>query len=209
MSLSAEFQVLLDAIYKRFDESEQKIMDEISNLKVVNEQMKCRMEEAEKTIERQNEVILQMERRLNGNNLIIHGLNEIEEEHLEENVIGVLNNKLGVRLKSDDIQQVYRLGKKNVSASKSRPIKLQLGNHKTKLMIVRERRKLAGTSIYINEDLPIQLRLREAEKRRLLKGERGVKRLLNQSSEADEPGETISQNNKRRNDNIMVSGRKN
>lgn len=72
MALSPELQALLDAIYNaRFDESECKLLDEISNLKAVNEQIKCRIEEAEKKIERQNEVMLQMERRLNGNNLWI------------------------------------------------------------------------------------------------------------------------------------------
>lgn len=58
--------------------------------------------------------------------VIIYGLNEIEDEHLEANVIGLVNNKLGWMLGSDDIQQVYRLGKANVGTSKSKPIKLQL-----------------------------------------------------------------------------------
>lgn len=110
---------------------------------------------------------------------------------------------------SDDIQHVYciQATKSNVGTRKSRPIKLQHIYHKAKLSIVKERKKLAGTSIYINEDLPMQLRLREAENRRLLKNERGLKRFLNQSDETDDPGDTISQDAKRRNDDIRSGGK--
>lgn len=208
MELNEQNKALLEAIYKRFDESERKITEELNNLKIVNEQLKVRVEDAERRLEHQNETILQLERRLNGNNLIIHGIDEVEESRLEENIIGLLKNKLGVELRTHDIQQVHRLGKV-INPHKARPVKVNLTNYKAKAMIVRERTKLAGTSIYINEDLPKELRLRAAEKRKSRNEVRGVKRFLNQSAgEVYEVGDSIIQDAKRRNENNVTNGEK-
>lgn len=208
MELNEQNKALLEAIYKRFDESERKITEELNNLKIVNEQLKVRVEDAERRLEHQNETILQLERRLNGNNLIIHGIDEVEESRLEENIIGLLKNKLGVELRTHDIQQVHRLGKV-INPHKARPVKVNLTNYKAKAMIVRERTKLAGTSIYINEDLPKELRLRAAEERKSRNEVRGVKRFLNQSAgEVYEVGDSIIQDAKRRNENNVTNGEK-
>lgn len=210
MELNDQNKALLDAIYKRFDESERKITEELNNLKIINEQLKKRVVETEKKIEVQNETILQLEKRLNNNNLIIHGMEEKEndEVQLEENITGFLNNKLGVELKTDNIQQVYRIGKIN-NQNKPRPVKLNLSNYRTKEMITSQRRKLAGTSVFINDDLPKELRLRAAEKRRKLVNERGIKRYLNESAEqAQDLEDRITQDNKRINGGKGIGGKK-
>lgn len=60
MELNEKHKVLLtamiDAVYKRFDENEKKLMDEINNLKLANIELKTRLETSERNIEAQNKL---------------------------------------------------------------------------------------------------------------------------------------------------------
>ncbi|XP_044736923.1 uncharacterized protein LOC123298890 [Chrysoperla carnea] len=155
----------------------------------------------EKTVQNQKEVILQLEKRLNSNNIIIHGVDENKDDTgLEDALIDLLNSKLAVNIKKHDVQQVYRLGNDKYNA---RPIKVLLNNHKTKLSIMKEKKKLAGTPIFINDDLPKELRIREADERRKKReaySKRGSKRPVAQSSsEMDDTVDKITQDIKRKN----------
>lgn len=195
MDLGAQNKALLDAIYKRFDENECKIMQEINGLKQVNEQLVGRCVKLEKESEMQRETILLLEKRINANNVIIHGIDEKESEmHLEEEVVQLLNCKLDINIKGDDIEYVGRIGK--VVKDKNRPIKLQFAHQKIKTTIMREKRRLAGSEIFINDDLPRVLRIRDAERRKKNKESRtqnGIKRLATQSSNEGEVGEGMIQ----------------
>lgn len=201
MDLNEQNKIMLDAILKRFDENEKRLMEEINSLKVANEGLRNRVDVMEKTVQNQKEVILQLEKRLNSNNIIIHGVDENKDDTgLEDALIDLLNSKLAVNIKKHDVQQVYRLGNNKYNA---RPIKVLLNNHKTKLSIMKEKKKLAGTSIFINDDLPKELRIREADERRKKReaySKRGSKRPVAQSSsEMDDTVDKITQDIKRKN----------
>lgn len=201
MDLNEQNKIMLDAILKRFDENEKRLMEEINSLKVANEGLRNRVDVMEKTVQNQKEVILQLEKRLNSNNIIIHGVDENKDDTgLEDALIDLLNSKLAVNIKEHDVQQVYRLGNNKYNA---RPIKVLLNNHKTKLSIMKEKKKLAGTSIFINDDLPKELRIREADERRKKReaySKRGSKRPVAQSSsEMDDTVDKITQDIKRKN----------
>lgn len=201
MELSAENKILLEAIYKRFDENEAKLKEEINKLKTANEELKHRIESSEKKIVSQNEIILQLQKRINSNNIIIHGIEPmVNEANLEDAVIDLLNSKLELHVNRNDIQQVYQLGNNKRS---NNPIKVTLNSHKMKLNIFKEKKKLMGTSIFINNDLPKELRIREAEERKKRKesnAKRGHKRPGTQSSnEIDEMDDKIKQDQKRSN----------
>lgn len=185
-SLSAESQNIIDVILKRFDENESRIMSEIATLKEGNAQLRNKCDVLEKRLETQDETILQMERRLNRNNVIIYGIDEKEmESELAKNIVEVLNTKLEIDINKGDIEQVYRIGKRKINES-PRPIRLLLINNIVKNKIVQTKSKLKGTKIFINDDLPKTLRIREAEKRRKRMESNGKtinKRLMGQSSE--------------------------
>lgn len=143
-----------------------------------------------------------MEKKLRSNNLIIHGVVNGDDSCLEGTVVDLLNNKLGVDINKNEIQQIYRLGKLK-DEQHIRPIKLSLSNHKMKLKIMKEKKKLTGTTIFINDDLPKQLRIREAEKRRMRRESperRGHKIPVAQSSnDLDDSIEKVTQVMKRSN----------
>lgn len=90
-------------------------------------------------------------------NLIIFGIQEGEENYweLENRVINVLNNIID-NFTYNDVDFIYRLGKRE--ENQNRPIKIGLIAWRKKLEILGNTKKLKGTSIYIEEDLPKDIR---------------------------------------------------
>lgn len=203
MELTGESKVLLETILSTMQAMESKLMNEIKSLKEVNEQLQSRCSNLEKTVQHQNETILQLQKRIDSNNIIIHGIDEIDDSSkLEDIVIGIVNEKMNIELKSEEIEEIFRIGQ--VKGLSPRPIKIRMVNKKSKLNIIKNRSKLKGTKIFINDDLPKILRIREAEKRRQAYEKRSRyngKRLLPQSSgECEEVESKIIQNAKKIND---------
>ncbi|CAH1106422.1 unnamed protein product [Psylliodes chrysocephalus] len=93
------------------------------------------------------------ERKLKINNLIIYGLPEEEEENqyfLINAILNLTNNTLKVSLHTGEINNIYRIGKKN---SNSRPVLLSLISYLKKKEILNNCTNLRGTSIKIVKDL--------------------------------------------------------
>lgn len=90
-------------------------------------------------------------------NIIIHGLKEpsVKSELLEDQVLDFFKKELGILLGKRDIDRVYRLGSKQI---KECPVKVQLSSLKIKDQITKNRRKLKGTGMACNDDIPKQLR---------------------------------------------------
>jgi len=94
-------------------------------------------------------------------NVVIYGLEERDrnEEELTEIILRMLNEGMGVRILQEDMDGVTRLGRYN--HQKIRPILVALTTMKAKKAIMRSRRNLKGTKIYIEEDLTVETRARE------------------------------------------------
>ena len=130
---------------------------------------------------------------MNKQNIIVHGLPPLgQRETISDSyIVDALNEKLNLNLNIEDIHDVYRLGKEEAN----KPIKVCLANMKIKKLIMGNKKKLAGTKIYINDDLPKELRIRNSEERK--KRINKNKRLIRGSTD-EEDSTTIKQANKKK-----------
>jgi hypothetical protein len=92
-------------------------------------------------------------------NLIIKGLNETEknQKELEESVLAFINSKVQVPIETRDIDVVFRVGKKQNYSNKKRHIIIKLTSERKKNEIMRNKIKLKGTDIYIDNDYPKEM----------------------------------------------------
>lgn len=163
---------LLRAIFEKLEATENNLKGEIQGLKgeiqelsKFNEFIVEKCTKLEKTCEDQQRTILDLQKQINKKNIIIHGIIPDEnEKSLESNVVKVLNEKLEMSLTTEKIEQVYRLGKN--SENKNKPIKVEFVSYKDKMEVFKNRAMLKGTKIFINNDLPYELRIKEMEERK-------------------------------------------
>jgi hypothetical protein len=101
------------------------------------------MEEKAMVLESQ----LQYSRR---NCLIVTGVRETKGENTDEVIKSFAASKLGVTVEDMDIDRTHRLGKPGM---KPRPIIVKLTRYNTRLKIMKERRKLKGQKMGIQEHL--------------------------------------------------------
>ncbi len=86
----------------------------------------------------------------------VTGVDEENEENLQKKVVKIAKNKLGMKIKEEDLQEVYRAGKKKTN--KTRDIVIQFTKKCTRDVYLQHRKKIPRTPdpkarMYINEDL--------------------------------------------------------
>ncbi|KAM7302801.1 uncharacterized protein ISCGN_018309 [Ixodes scapularis] len=123
-----------------------------------------KIQSLEETIKHQNDRLIDFENRSRRNNLIIYGLPEDDkgsEDDLKHKVIKELFDvKLGVQVMS--LERIHRLGyKRNESC---RPVIMKLFNYNEKLSVLKNCKKLKGTTISVSSDYAKETR----EKRKKL-----------------------------------------
>lgn len=91
--------------------------------------------------------ILASKRNIIKNNIIVTGL-PVEAGELVETTISQLNSLLNINLTIDNINDLYKLGKKSNS-----PIKIEFVSYIVKKKVIENRSKLRGKEIFINDDL--------------------------------------------------------
>ncbi|XP_045482920.1 protein unc-13 homolog C-like [Harmonia axyridis] len=84
------------------------------------------------------------------NNICIYNLDEEIEEKTSEQVINLLNNRMKINIKKEDIIKAQRVGVKN---DKTRPIIVKFEKYQHKAMVLKNCKLLRGTKIGIAEDL--------------------------------------------------------
>lgn len=183
------FTKICEKIEKSEKSIKSELKSEIMDVKSMCQAMQKKYEELETKVKEQQDTILLMQKNMNKKNIIIHGVHEFprEKDNLKGEVVSFINEKLEVNLGLEKVESVYRMGRS--TGLSIAPIKLSLTEYKVKMEVLSKRVKLKGTSIYINEDLPKELRMRNAEIRRRSKmngGENFKKRLMVQSSEEEE-----------------------
>lgn len=187
----------IDIILQKIVNYEKKI-DQIKN---ICQQILYENKELTEKVKKQEKTINYLQTLVNSRNLVVHGIQEDEKDEyeLQNNIINIINEKLEIKCEEKDIDMAFRIGKKSTRA---RPIKIVLFSNRKKEEIYNGRKKLKGTSIYVNRDLPIEIRKELKEKRLSYKKEMektSAKRVMTQSSEENEepPREKIEQENKK------------
>lgn len=105
----------------------------------------------------QNEKILALEERNRRNNVLILGVEEGEQNvyELEKSIIGIMESKLNVKIKENDINFINRIGRKS---NVTRPVLVAFTTWRMKREILKVKRNLQNTNIVIKEDFSKEMR---------------------------------------------------
>ena len=88
------------------------------------------------------------------NTVRIRGIPEALNEDTDGLVKDVATRKLDVQLTKHDFVRSHRVGRKSEEKDTPRDVIVRFTSHNTKVAVMRNARKLKGTHIFINEDLP-------------------------------------------------------
>lgn len=106
-------------------------------------------------IEKQDNRINKLESGTRKKNVIVYGMQEENNEHindLKEKINWLLNNKMELDIKREEIDDFFRLGKKT-EEKKNRPIIIKMISNWRKTEIMMNKKKLRGTRIFIENDM--------------------------------------------------------
>ena len=119
---------------------------EITQLKRTLNSLNLRLDKADRALDRQE----QYSRR---NYLLIHGIDEENQENTDEVVISVLKKEMDEEITHLDIDRSHRLGNRKLDKSKPRPIIIKFSRYNVKARIFKNKRKLKEKRISITESL--------------------------------------------------------
>lgn len=165
--LQEQVQTISDKMEK-VQETMNTIRIENSDLKKKNEQLETEITELKSTIETLNIKLIKK-------NIVIFGLQEVENENLPETVSRLITNDLQIPdFKSSEISDVARIGKQ--IGEKPRNILVELTTKIRKNMILKNAHKLKGSDIFIQHEFTKQtLEERKALKPYLLETKKNGK----------------------------------
>lgn len=157
-SISYRIDILEGKIFDKESEND-KLRGEIDRLKTQLKEQQEENDSMRSTVERSedriNERMNDLEQYSRINNIRIDGVDENNGEkatETEEKVVNVLNEMMpDLNLKTEEIEIAHRLGKSK--KGKPRQIIVQFSSRSTKVEILKRRKMLKGSSIYVNEDL--------------------------------------------------------
>ncbi|CAH2096389.1 unnamed protein product [Euphydryas editha] len=135
-------------------------------------QIEIKTNQLEQKIEAQQKTIDFIDKQMRKRNIIFFGVPELEKnyEDLLRVILEVINEKMNVICQNWEIETVARLGK---NKGKIRPVVVTMTTTSRKLQILKNRKALENTSMYIKEDYtPAVL-----QKRKELQGELQRRRL--------------------------------
>ena len=135
--------------FARLQDEVKELREECAFIRQENKDLKAKNERLEKMITEMDRKVDDLEGRSKWNNLIIHGLVRAEKE-TGEDCEGVLRDLITDRLElADDIQfdRAHRL-----SAKPNSPMVPRCTFFKDKVKILKAKRKLQGTNVFIGED---------------------------------------------------------
>ena len=87
------------------------------------------------------------------NCLVLRGVNESNDKNINEIIIKIFSEELGVEIKVDDLDRSLRLGKPKRKDNKLRPITVKFPRYAVKSEIFMKKRKLKGKRLLITESL--------------------------------------------------------
>ena len=119
---------------------------EIAELKSTINSLNTRLDKANRVLDRQK----QYPRR---NCLLIHGIEEENQENTDEVVINVLKKEMDKEITHQDIDSSHRLGNQKLDKSKPQPITINFSRYNVRAKIFKNKRNLKGKRISITESL--------------------------------------------------------
>ncbi|KAK9685442.1 hypothetical protein QE152_g38045 [Popillia japonica] len=131
----------MSVLINKYEEKITDLREEISDLKNKNLQI-------EKECNKKVDTLEQHSRR---NNLRFFGLEEADNENVENLIVAVLSQNLNVKVSASCIDRCHRVGKKVKDGARS--IIVKFASWKFKNEVFRNKSKLKGTKIRIAEDL--------------------------------------------------------
>ena len=87
------------------------------------------------------------------NCLILHGVNESNDENTDEILIKTFSEELGVEIKEDDLGRSHKVGNPKRKNNKPRPIVVKFARYAVRREIFMNKRKLKGKRLLITESL--------------------------------------------------------
>ena len=117
---------------------------EIAELKSTINSLNVRLDKADRALDRQE----QYSRR---NCLLIHGIDEENQENTDEVVINVLKKEMDEEITHLDIDRSHRLGNRKLDKSKPRPIIIKFSRYNVRARIFKNKRKLEGKRTSVTE----------------------------------------------------------
>lgn len=152
--MKSEFSQKFTAIESRITDSEGRITTQITthmNQKFDN--LGKEIEHLRTELENQEKRLSFMEKQNVQRNLVFFGIEENEKSYfqLQENILDIINNKLKIKTDVLEIQSVKRFGS---TEKKPRPISVSLTTLGKKIQILKNKKSLEGSSIYIQEEFP-------------------------------------------------------
>lgn len=85
------------------------------------------------------------------NNLRFFGLKETDSENVDDIIMQLIQEKLNININLVDIERAHRIGKK--SATNVRPVIVKFSSYRMRELVLRARRSLKGSKIFVHEDL--------------------------------------------------------
>ena len=131
---------------------------EIAELKSTINSLNVRLDKADRALDRQE----QYSRR---NCLLIHGIDEENQENTDEVVINVLKKEMDEEITHLDIDRSHCLGNRKFDTSKPRPIIIKFSRYNVRARIFKNKRKLKGKRTSVTESLT-KTRMEKLEKAR-------------------------------------------
>ena len=119
---------------------------EIAELKSTINSLNVRLDKADRALDRQE----QYSRR---NCLLIHGIDEENQENTDEVVINVLKKEMDEEITHLDIDRSHRLGNRKLDKSKPRPIIIKFSRYNVRARIFKNKKKLKGKRTSVTESL--------------------------------------------------------
>ena len=132
---------------------------ELEQFKAISETVTSRLQEE---IIKLKSKIDDQEQRSRNMCLLVHGIDEKDDEDTDDIVVKLVTDDLGVEISEYDIVRSHRLGpKRNIIKTRStknntRPIIFRLAKWSTRYAIYSNKRKLKGSKISISENLTAQ-----------------------------------------------------
>ncbi|CAG9812856.1 unnamed protein product [Phaedon cochleariae] len=152
--MDEETKSLIKSIYLQNNEIKQDIQIIRGDLQVVSKKI-SELEKKVEILETENEELkceIETERRKQkNNNLVIFGIEEAEETETLKTVQETIQEKLNIKLENADVNNTFRIGKRNTT--RKRPVILELVRNLKKQEILKNCFKLKGTDISVSHDL--------------------------------------------------------
>ena len=114
-----------------------------------NQSLKLHVESIQYTVIAQRELCLDLQQYTRRNCMVVNGIAESEGENTDQKIKNVIKDKLDIELGESDIDRTHRIGKS--FQGKPRAIVVKLTRYNIRQKIMKNRKMLKGSNIFINE----------------------------------------------------------